>query len=127
MATTITEIVALPSSPYQGTGTVGIVITSGVSSYFKITGYELDKLVDVSWYPTNLSSVDFTVRDIILLNPTLGTFMIQVTDNFSDISDRGGRISFRTNLGNTISFPVKTYGPMSVQPMWRNPYDGLPS
>lgn len=127
MTVSITSIIALPSSPYQGTGTIGIVITSGVSSYFKITGYELDKIVDVNWYPTNLSSVDFIIRDVILLNPTLGTFMVEVTDNFSDITDRGGKISFRTDSGNTISFPVKTYGPMSLQSFWRGPYDGLPS
>lgn len=125
MTTTITSIQALPSSPYQGSGFIGIVITSGVPCYFKVDGVGLDDIVDVTWYPKNAGSVKFDTRQLILLNDMQGTFMIKVTDNFLSITDRAGRISFRLSSGDTITFPVKTYGPVSYQPLWQSPYEGL--
>lgn len=125
MTTTITNIIALPTSPYQGTGIVSIVITSGVPSYFKIEGTSLDKIVDVNWYPKNTTSVNFEIRKLILINKSAGTFMIKVTNNFLSTTDRGGKISFRLDTGETITFPVKTYGPVSYQPLWTSPYEGL--
>ncbi len=125
MTTTITSIFALPTSPYQGSGLVGIVITSGVPSYFKLEGVELDKIVNVTWYPKNAGSVSFETRQIILVDATLGTFMIRVTDNQLSTADRAGRLSFRLDTGETITFPVKTYGPVSYGPLWTSPYTGL--
>lgn len=125
MTTTITNIIALPTSPFQGTGIVGIVITSGVPSYFKVEGTSLDGIVDVTWYPKNPASVKFTSRNLILVDANSGTFMIKVTDNLLSTVDRGGRISFKLDTGETITFPVKTYGPVSYQPLWTSPYEGL--
>jgi len=125
MTTTIASIQALPTSPYEGTGFVGIVITSGVPSYFKIIGNQLDKIVDVTWYPTNPASVKFITRQLILVDANTGTFMIKVTDNFLYNYDRGGRISFRLDTGQTITFPVVTYGPVSAFPLWSSPSSGL--
>ena len=125
MTTTITNIIALPTSPYQGTGIVGVVITSGVPSYFKVEGTSLDKIIDVTWYPKNPASVEFETRKLILIDGTAGTFMIKVTNNFLSTTDRAGRISFRLDTGETITFPVKTYGPVSYQPLWTSPYEGL--
>lgn len=125
MTTTITNIFALPTSPFQGSGTVGIVITSGVPSYFKLEGAELDKIVNVTWYPKNPASVEFDTRQLILLNPTLGTFMIRVTDNQLSTTDRAGRLSFRLESDETITFPVRTYGPVSYQSLWTSPYSGI--
>lgn len=125
MTTTITNIIALPTGPYQGTGIVGIVITPGVPSYFKVEGASLDKIVDVNWYPKNPASVEFEIRKLILVDKSAGTFMIKVTNNFLSTTDRSGRISFRLDNNETISFPVKTYGPVSHQPLWTSPYEGF--
>ena len=125
MTITISNIIALPTSPFQGTGIVGIVITSGVPSYFKLEGTELSRITDVNWYPNNPASVAFITRQLILVDQTAGTFMIKVTDNYLSVTDRGGRLSFRIDTGETITFPVKTYGPVSYQPLWTSPYEGL--
>lgn len=123
--TTIANIQALPTSPFEGTGVIGIVITSGIPSYFKLTGSALNRIVSLNWYPKNMSSVEFEVRQLILIDNTQGTFMIRVTDNLLDTSDRGGRISFQLDDGTTISAPVTTYGPVSVGPLWQAPTTGL--
>ena len=125
MTTTITSIFALPTSPFQGSGLVGIVITPGVPSYFKLEGTGLDKITNVTWYPLNPGSVEFETRQIILVDMTVGTFMIKVTNNFLSTIDRAGRVSFRLDTGETITFPVKTYGPVSYQPLWQSPHEGL--
>lgn len=125
MTTSITNIIGLPTSPFQGTGTVGIVITSNVPSYFKIVGVDLDKIVSMAWYPLDTASVEFETRQLILVDAYLGTCMVKVTNNFLSIADRGGRLSFRLDTGETLSFPVKTYGPVSYTPMWQSPYEGL--
>lgn len=125
MTTAISEILALPTSPFQGSGLVGIVITSGVPSYFRLTGVDLDKITNINWYPKNPASVEFTTRQLILLDSTQGTFMIQVNNNFLYNYDRGGRLSFRLDTGDTLTYPVKTYGPVSYNPLWTSPYEGL--
>lgn len=123
--TTITAIQSLPSSPYNGSGFVGIVITSGIPSYFRLSGVGLDGITSVRWFPKNPSSVQFEMRQLILVDDTEGTFMIRVTDNFLDIRDRAGIISFSLNNGTTLSAPVKTYGPVSVGPLWQAAGQGL--
>lgn len=123
--TVISRIQALPSSPYEGSGLVGIVITSGVPSYFRLLGTDLDRIVSINWYPKNPASLLFKMRELILLNPEEGTFMVQVLDNYLNINDRGGFLSFRLDDGTTMSAPVKTYGPMSVGPLWTAPDQGL--
>lgn len=123
--TVITGIQALPTSPFEGTGFVGIVITSGVPSYFKLSGTELNNIVSVRWFPENPSSVVFEMRELILVDSTTGTFMVRVIDNLLDIRDRGGRISFQLRDGSVFSAPVKTYGPVSVGPLWNAPDSGL--
>lgn len=127
MTTTITNIIALPTSPFQGTGIVGVVITSGVPSYFKIEGTNLDLIDHVTWYPLDPTSINFEVRQLQIAdtNATIGTCMIKVVNNFLSIADRGGKLSFRLVTGDTISFPIKTYGPVSHQPLWTSPQSGL--
>jgi len=125
MATIITEIYGLPSSPFQGTGTVGIVITSGVPSYFRLSGVELDRIVNINWFPTNPASVLFDTRQLILVDSTQGTFMIKVLNNYLSTTDRGGKLGFRLDTGETLAFPVKTYGPVSAGPLWTAPSQGL--
>ena len=121
----ITSIQSLPNSPYNGTGKVGIVITSGVPSYFLVKGASLDRIVSVHWYPENPASVLVTDRQLILVDDTHGTFMIQVLDNYLNIKDRGGKISFRLDDDSTLHFPVVTYGRVSVGPLWTAPDQGL--
>lgn len=123
--TTITDIFAMPGGPYNGTGVVGIVITSGVPSYFKVTGSALERIVSVSWFPKNPGSVIFDMRQMILVDNNLGTFMVRVLDNFLDTTDRGGRISFRLDDGSVLTYPVKTFGRVSVGPLWTAPDQGL--
>lgn len=123
--TTITEIISMPTGPFQGTGYVGIVITNCVPSYFKLIGTDLDKITNITWYPDSKTPVEFITRHLILLNSTIGTFMIQVNNNFLDNKDRGGKISFRLDTGYTIAYPVKTFGPVSARPLWASPYEGL--
>ena len=123
--TTIAAIQALPTSPFEGTGMVGIVITNGVPSYFKIIGSELDKIISFNWYPKNPASVIFETRQLILIDNTQGTVMVRVDDNMLDISNRGGRVSFQLDDGTTISAPVITYGPVSVGPLWQSSASGL--
>jgi hypothetical protein len=122
---TIASITSLPSGPYNGSNIVGVIITSGVPSYFKIQGSNLDRIVSVNWYPRNAASVLQDSRNIILVDNTIGTFMIRVLDNYLDISDRGGHISFRLDDGTTLQAPVKTYGPISLMPLWSAPSAGL--
>lgn len=121
----IASIKGLPSSPYNGTPNVGIVITSGVPTYFLITGSNLDRITSVHWYPENPASVLQTDRQLILLDPTRGTFMIRVLDNYLNTKNRGGRLSFRLDDGTTIHFPVITYGRVAVGPLWQAPDQGL--
>ena len=121
----ITQIQALPTSPFEGTGYVGIVITSNVPSYFKVIGIDLDRIVSIRWYPENPSSVMFETRQFIPVDNTLGTFMIRVTDNFLNIIDRAGMIVITFDDDTTFSAPVKTYGPVSCGPLWNAPNSGL--
>jgi hypothetical protein len=123
--THIDKIQALPTSPYEDSGLVGIVITSGIPSYLKITGSELYNIASFHWYPENPASVIFETREFIPIDNTLGTCMVKVLDNLLDITDRGGRISFQMKDGETLSFPVITYGPVSVGPLWTAPAIGL--
>jgi hypothetical protein len=123
--TTITKVQALPFSPYNDTGVAGIFITSGIPSYFRVTGAGLSHIVSVHWYPKNPSSVQFATRQMILVSDSEGTFMIQVTDNYLNITDRAGYLSFRLDDGSTIAYPVKTYGPVSAGPLWQAPDQGL--
>ena len=123
--TTIASIEGLPSSPYNGTGIVGIVITSGIPSFFKVIGSDLDRIVSVNWYPKNVASVKFKMRNMILIDNTIGTFMVQVTDNYLYDNDRAGHISFRLDDGTVLTAPVKTYGRVSVGPLWTSPEQGL--
>lgn len=123
--TTIASIEGLPSSPYNGTGIVGIVITSGIPSFFKVIGSDLNRIVSVNWYPENVASVKFKMRNMILIDNTLGTFMVQVTDNYLYDNDRGGHISFRLDDGTVLTAPAKTYGRVSVGPLWTAPDQGL--
>jgi hypothetical protein len=125
MTTTIAQIFTLPNSPYNGTDIVGIAITNGVPTYLKVMGSDLDKIVSVNWYPENANSVKFTMRGMILVDKTLGTFMVQVTDNFLFDNDRAGHISFRLDDGTTLTAPVKTFGRVSVGPLWQAPDSGL--
>lgn len=121
----ITNIKGLPSSPYNGTPFVGIAITSGISSYFMLEGANLDRIVSIHWYPDNPASVLIDDRQLILVDGSRGTFMIRVKDNYLNKKDRGGRLSFRLDDGSTLHFPVKTYGPVSVGPLWTAPESGL--
>ena len=123
--TTITAIQALPSSPYEGSGLVAVVITSGIPSYFRLEGIGLDGITSVRWFPKNPGSVQFEMRQLILVDDTVGTFMVRVTDNYLDTTDRAGIISFAFDDGTTFSAPVKTDGPVSVGPLWQAPGQGL--
>ena len=123
--TVIASIVSLPSSPDNGSGLVGVIITSGVPSYFKISGSNLNRIVSVDWYPKNPASVLQESTNITLLDDTQGTFMVRVLNNYLDINDRGGHLSFRLDDGSTLQAPVKTYGPISVMPLWSAPGSGL--
>lgn len=123
--TTVSSVDLLPSNPYAGTQLVSVIITTGVPSYFKVTGTNLDGIVSVNWIPKYSSSVEFVVRQLILVDNTLGTFMIKVTNNFLDTNDRKGNIIFRRLDGTTISFPVITFGPVSATPLWTSPNQGL--
>ena len=122
---TIASIDSLPPSKFQGTEYVGVIITSGVPSYFKITGGNLDRIKSVNWLPKDPASLQFQTRNLILLDNTVGTFMIRVTDNYLDTTDRGGKLIFTLDNGTTLSAPVKTYGPISVMPIWTAPDQGL--
>lgn len=118
-----------PCSPcpvcYGGVGTVCIAITSGITSFFKVEGTDLDKIIDINWYPKNLSSVKFKERGMILLSDTLGTFMIQVINNYLYNYNRGGYVSFRLDDETTLTLPAQTYGPVSIGPLWTSPEQGI--
>lgn len=123
--TTIVNIQALPTSPYEGTGLVAIVITSGVPSYFRVTGADLNRIVSVRWFPKHPGTLLFEMRQLILVDDTEGTFMVKVLDNYLDTNDRAGRIVFTLDDDTTRSAPVVTYGPVSVGPLWTSPNAGL--
>lgn len=125
MPAAIASIETLPGSPYNGTQFVGIVITTGVTSFFKITGSNLNELVSVDWYPKNPSSVLQQSSKINLISPTEASFSIQVLNNYLDNRDRGGVLSFRQLGGTTLSLPVKNFGPISFMPLWMAPDQGL--
>ncbi len=122
---TIAQVQQLPNGPYNGTGIVGVIITSGIPSYYKITGSNLNRITSVNWYPSNPASVLQESRDIILVDNTMGTFMIRVLNNYLDITDRGGYVSFRIDDGTTIQMPVKTFGRISLMPLWQPPEAGI--
>jgi hypothetical protein len=125
MPTTIKSIDLLPTNPYAGTQLVSVIITTGVPSYFKVTGTNLDGIVSVNWLPKYASSVEFTIRQMILVDKKLGTFMVMVTNNYLDDTDRKGNIIFRLLDGTTLSFPVTTFGPVTASPLWTAPTQGL--
>lgn len=121
--TTITCIDALPFSPYNGCGKAGIIITAGCPTYFRIVGAGLDGITHFDWYPKNLGTVEFKTRQLILVNDTLGTCMVMVTDNFYSTTNRAGHLSFRLIDGNVLTYPVITYGQLGQ--LWRSPSQGL--
>lgn len=121
----ITSIKALPCSPYDDSDLVGIVITSGIPSYFKVVGTDLDQIESVTWYPKSPNSVEFRIRQLALVDPTQGTFMIQIINNQLNVTDRAGTVSFRAYDGSTISFKAITYGPVSIGTLWRPAQQGL--
>lgn len=123
--TVISSVNSLPASKFDNTGIVGVLITSGFPSYFKVSGVNLDQIVSVNWYPKKPGSVDFSVRPLVLVDSTEGTFMIRVEDNHLDDRDRGGHISFALADGTTIPFSVKTYGPVHAGRLWTSPREGL--
>ncbi len=123
--TTITNIHALPTGPYNGTEFAGIVITNGVPSYFRITGTELSRITGFTWLPKNPASVSFETRGVIPVSATEATCMVLVTNNHLDITDRAGRLCFTLDDGSTITALVKTYGPVSIGPLWSAPDQGL--
>jgi hypothetical protein len=138
--TTIASINGLPCKPcccspcspcfpcptcHGGIGTVCIVITSGIPSFFKVEGIDLDRIVKVDWYPERPSSVKWHERGMILLDDTIGTFMIQVVNNYLDICNRAGKVSFRLDDGTTLTLPAQTYGRVSIGPLWQAPEQGL--
>lgn len=123
MLATIDDIFGLPFSPFNGTGTAGIIITNGCPTFFKITGANLNNIVSVNWYPKNPASVKFIMRQIILIDNTLGTFMVQVTDNMYNTNDRAGILCFRLIDDTVITFPVTTFGQLG--PLWISPEQGL--
>ena len=104
---------------------MGIVITSGVPSYFKVIGANLNRIVSVTWYPANPSSLLFQSRNLILVDNTVGTFMIKVINNYLNTFDRAGYISFTLDDSTNLTFPVRTYGPVSAGPLWTAPDQGL--
>jgi hypothetical protein len=123
--TTIASVQTLPGSPYNGTGIVGIIITNGIPTFVKVEGSSLDRIISVDWYPERPASVQFQKRDMILVDNTIGTFMIMVTNNYLFDTDRGGHISFRLDDGTTLTAPVRTFGRISLGPLWTSPGDGM--
>jgi hypothetical protein len=123
--TAITHVQTLPSNPFPGCRVAGVAITNGVSSYFKVCGEHLENIVSVNWYPARNGSVKFETRQFVLADCHIGTFMIKILDNYLDTCDRAGSLIFKLKDGTNIPYPVKTYGPVSFGPMWRNPQQGL--
>jgi hypothetical protein len=121
----IASIQSLPPGPFDNTGTAGIRITNGVTTYFKITGANLNRIVSVNWYPQNPATVLQKSRNMILIDNTQGTFAITVLENYLSCKDRGGYISFGLDDGTTMVAPVKTYGRLSMMPIWQAPDSGL--
>jgi hypothetical protein len=121
----ITCVETLPMSPYNGTGIAGIIITNGLSSYFKVTGYNLGRIVSVTWYPKNIDNVKFSIRPFTLISEELATFGINMLDNYLDPNDRGGYLSFVLDDSTTMVYPVKTFGKLSVYPLWTASDQGL--
>jgi hypothetical protein len=122
---TIASIMSLPASPYYDRDVVNIMITDGATSYFEIIGSNLNRITSVKWYPRNSASVLQESRNIILVDNTHGTFMVRVLNNYLNIEDRAGHISFTLDDNTTLTAPVKTFGPVSCYPLWRYPSDGL--
>lgn len=123
--TTVTSILTLPNGPFNGSRTVGIIITSGVPTYLKVTGTDLNRIVDVNWYPEKPGTVLFEKRNLILVDNTIGTCMITVTNNYLYDYDRGGRLIFKIDNGRSITVPVRTFGRVSLLPLWSDPGSGL--
>jgi len=123
--TVIASLKTLPGSPFNGSEYVGIAITSSVPTFIRVTGADLDDIESVNWYPVNPGSLKFTMRGMLLIDNTLGTFMVAVDDNYLDTTDRGGYISFRLTDGTTLNYPVKTFGRVSLTPLWTSPEQGL--
>lgn len=123
--TTVSGVWSLPGSPYNGTGVVGVLITNGVPSYFSVIGANLNQITQVVWYPKSPTSLKWTMRPLILVDNTQATFGITVTENYLNNCDRAGYIAFILDDGTNITFPVITYGPLAVGPLWQAPGSGL--
>lgn len=121
----ITCIDTLPMSPFNGTGVAGIIITNGLSTYFKVSGYNLGRIANVTWYPKNIDSVKFSIRPLVLISEELASFGINMIDNYLDENDRGGYLSFVLDDQTTMVYPVRTFGRLSVYPLWTSPEQGL--
>jgi hypothetical protein len=121
----IAAINALPNNAYNGTGKVGILITNNITSYYQVIGSNLNRIVSVKWYPENAASVLQTSRNMILIDDTQGTFAVTVLNNYLNDCNRAGYISFGLDDGTTLQWPVVTYGPLSLSPIWTAPDQGL--
>ena len=121
----IDQITALPASPLNGTGTVGVILTNGIPTYYQVIGANLDRIKKVMWYPQNPNSILYQVRGMILVDNTQGSFMIKVIDNYLQPFERGGQVAFVLDDSTTITFPTQTWGPLSAYPIWTAPTQGL--
>jgi hypothetical protein len=121
----IHNIATLPGNYPIGIKGVPILITSGVTTYYRIIGANLEEIQSVEWYPKQPSSLMFSVRQLILVSSSEATFSITVKDNFLDASDRQGVINFLHKDGQSITYTAFTVGPVSASPLWQSPQSGL--
>ena len=122
---TVHAIRTLPVDHLSETGRVGIVITNGVTTYFSVTGEQLDQVASIKWHPMDVSTVDFDSRPMALIDQFMGTFSIRIINNHLNISDRGGWIVVKLMDGSRYKWPVMTYGPPASGPLWQSPQCGL--
>ena len=97
-----------------------IDISTGSSNVYIVTGRNLDKIISVNWYPAIQTNTVFKMIAWHTYNDefTQAMFGISVLDQNTFDFQRGGSISFRDAIGNSVAVPAATF---STYPWLFNP------
>ena len=126
MTISIAKISSMPSGPFDAQGLAGIILTNGITTYFRFNGSNLDQITSFRWIPQDPGSILQEARDFHLYpDNTQAICSVRVINNYLDTTNRGGNLCFILDDGTTVRVPVITYGPLSMYPIWQAPNQGL--
>ena len=111
----ISNVTRTPASPIEGCGFVGVSVSAGSTNYYSVVGTNLHNIVRVSWAPRNPSLIRFQMIPLFVYDGNiLAKFGIAILENYSEMENRGGYISFQRYDDTMIQWPVVSYGNVNL-------------